>query len=92
MGIFMQISFLELRDKDVVNITDGKKLGRIQDMMFTKCGQVTGFIVPGEKKFLKCIARDECIFIPYGNICKIGEDIVLVELKTDCPVPCDQQT
>ena len=25
----MQISFLELRDKDVVNVVDGKKLGKI---------------------------------------------------------------
>lgn len=88
----MQISFLEIRDKDVINVEDGKKLGKVQDMTFTKSGQVTGFIVPGEKKFLKYLSRDECIFIPFGNICKIGEDIILVELRDDCPVPCDQHT
>ena len=85
----MQISFLELRDKDVINVIDGKKLGRIQDVTFTQHGQVTGFVVPGERKFLKSISRDECIFIPYGNICKIGDDVILVELKSDVPAPCN---
>ena len=86
----MQISFLEIKDKDVVNVADGKKLGRVQDVVFTQCGQITGFVVPGEKRFLHCFSRNECIFIPFGNICKIGEDILLVELRNDCVVPTDQ--
>ena len=50
----MEISFTDLKQKEVVNIFDGKKLGRIIDILFeNSTGTVKGVIVPGEKKFLK---------------------------------------
>lgn len=89
----MQLSFVELKNKDVVNVSDGKRLGNVQDVMFTKSGQITGFIVPGDRKFFKCVSRDECIFVPYCNVCKIGEDIILVELMSEGGLvkKCDQE-
>lgn len=74
------LTFCELREKEVVNITDGKKLGRILDMALTCSGNVLGIIVPGEKKFFKNISGDESIFVPWKNIVKIGEDAILIEL------------
>ena len=86
------LTFCELREKEVVNIADGKKLGRILDMAFTSNGTIKGLIVPGEKKFFKNISGDESIFVPWKNIVKIGEDAILVELGErnelpPCPVP-----
>ena len=89
------LTFCELREKEVVNITDGKKLGRILDMALTCSGNVLGIIVPGEKKFFKNISGDESIFVPWKNIVKIGEDAILIELgersggNVVCPVPRD---
>ena len=87
------LTFCELREKEVVNITDGKKLGRILDLALTCSGNVLGVIVPGEKKFFKSVSGEESIFVPWKNIVKIAEDAILVELGdrpgTDpgCPVP-----
>ena len=49
----IDLTFCELREKVVLNIVDGRKLGRIIDMANTVSGNIKGQIVPGEKKFLK---------------------------------------
>jgi len=77
----MDITFCELREKEVVNLADGKRLGRVQDLVMEQCGKVIGLIVPGEKKLLKAVSRDESIFITWRNIVKIGDDVILVELN-----------
>ena len=74
------ISFLELKTKEIVNVVDGKKLGRIVDLVFTCNGYVIGFVAPGNKKMFKCLNSSDNIFIPWNNICKIGDDVILVEL------------
>lgn len=70
-----------MREKEVVNIVDGKKLGRILDMVFTNSGDVLGIVVPGEKRIFKNIAGGDSLFIPWKCIIKIGEDTILVELS-----------
>ena len=78
----IESSFFELRSKDVVNIVDGKSLGRICDIVIEVCsGQVLGFIVPNGLNFTSFFRGAEEIFIPYQNICKIGKDVILVELN-----------
>ena len=77
----MELSFCELRAKEVVNICDGKKMGNIIDLIFDcSCARITGLVVPGEKSFLNIFKSSNDIFIPYNRIRKIGSDIILVEL------------
>lgn len=76
----MEKTFCDLRLKEVINQVDGKKLGRIIDMLIdTDSGKICGIIVPGEhcKSVFK---RSEEIFIPWNKICKIGDDVILVKL------------
>ena len=77
----IETSFFELRCKDVVNIVDGSSLGHITDIVLEICsGKVLGFIVPGNSSPFNIFHHSEDIFIPYQNICKIGSDVILVEL------------
>jgi len=73
-------TFLELREKIVVNICDGRQLGRVCDVEFSCFGKVLGIIVPGCKKFFKNLSSSDSIFIPWNRIVKFGADTVLVEL------------
>lgn len=76
----MEITFCELKNKQVINIIDGKQLGHISDLVFnTNNTKILGFIVPANKGF-NLFKSNENIFIPYQNICKMGEDVVLVEI------------
>ena len=86
----LELSFQDLKCKLVINVADGKILGNIIDILFTPLnGKILGFLVPGAKKsfFKPC----ENIFIPYSQVCKIGIDVILVELFVDtkpaCPCP-----
>lgn len=77
----MDTSFLELRCKEVVNIVDGRKLGHIVDVVFNlESGCLLGLVVPGEKSFWNVFKNGTQILIPLSQICKIGEDAILVEL------------
>ena len=77
----MEISFADLKEKEVVNILDGKKLGRIIDITFDGAsGQVLGIVLPGIKKFMR---KSEDIFVPISNLKKIGEDVLLVKLSDE---------
>ena len=87
----MEMSFCKLRCKDVVNICDGKNYGSITDIIFdTCCGKILGIVVPANKNFFSFWKSNNDIFIPYNRICKIGKDIILVDIimQTNCGM-CD---
>ncbi len=75
-----EISFCDLKNREVVNVCDGKRLGRVVDICFNRVGHITGLVVPGDKKIIKCVSSSDSIFIPWKCIVKIGEDTILVEL------------
>ena len=77
----METSFCELKGKEVINIVDGKKLGRIIDIVFeTNCGKMLGIVVPSYNKSWNIFKSSEDIFIPYNCICKFGDDAILVRI------------
>lgn len=75
----VETSFSELHSKEVVNLTDGKRLGRVCDVVFTfPEGRVQGIVAPGGKGFRWGKAE---LFIELKNVKKIGIDVVLVEVR-----------
>lgn len=75
-----ELTFCELREKEIVNVVDGRRLGRISDLALTCNGRVLGFMAPGDKSPIKAIGGKERVFIPWQNITKIGDDVILVNL------------
>lgn len=72
----MEISYTELRSKEVVNVNNGARMGKIIDMIIDSNGKnVLGLVVPGVRKIFRAA---EDIFIPWRNITKIGSDVILV--------------
>ena len=76
-----ELTFCELREKEIVNIVDGKRFGRIIDLAITCNGRVLGIVAPGDKSILKILGGKDSIFIPWQNIGKIGDDVILVNLS-----------
>ena len=78
----METSFLELKSKQVINTVDGKCLGHISDIIFdVSCAKALGFIVPElGGGFFNLFKGCKDIFIPFDCVCKIGVDVILVEL------------
>ncbi|MCL1873881.1 MAG: YlmC/YmxH family sporulation protein [Clostridiales bacterium] len=71
----------ELRNKDVINSVDGKRLGFIRDIeLDLRDGRIRSLILPGESKIWRLFGRAEEIIIEWPQIRKIGADVILVEL------------
>ena len=81
----MDMSLSELRAKDVVNTLDGKRLGKVMDLEFDPCsGCVEALVVPGEFKVSHALRGEKCgVVIPWQRICKIGENVILVQLSPE---------
>lgn len=72
---------LDFKHKEVVNVSDGKRLGYVQDVCADlETGTITSIIVPGSNKMLNLFSSSNDIVIPWQNIKCIGEDIILVEI------------
>lgn len=71
----------DLRCKEVVNVSDGARLGFVCDVeLDTEHGRVLALLVPGPCRFLGAIGRECDYLIPWSCIRRIGEDIILVDV------------
>ena len=87
----MSAKFTQLQCKEVICISDGRRLGFIGDILVeVPEGKVTAVVVPGPGKLLGVAGRHDDFIIPWDCIKKIGPDIVLVDAEPDkcrCPRP-----
>lgn len=84
---FMEFTYSQLKQKDVISLTDGKNLGKVCDLTVSYPeSNFLGITVTGCKGFR--FSRQE-MFIPIRQVVKIGEDTVLVKLeqRENCPPP-----
>ena len=71
----------ELQIKDVVNMADGKNLGKIIDAELSEIGAINYFVVEKKRFFWRIFSSSEPdITIKVNQIKKIGEDVILVEV------------
>lgn len=76
----MRIS--ELKQKEVINAEDCKRLGFVGDVDFDMCtGCIVAIIVPGPGCFWGFLGREKEFVIPFCDICQVGDDIILVKVK-----------
>lgn len=79
----------ELRCREVINVCTGDRMGFVSDVLLDLCcGQAQALLVPGKAKYLGLFGRGEDCVIPWGAIRSIGEDLILVELKTGWQEDC----
>ena len=84
----MEFAFSQLKQKEVISVTDGKHLGKVCDLSVTfPDNRFIGITVTGCKGF-KFSKQD--VFIPVKAIVKIGEDAILVKMEGhgNEPPPC----
>ena len=76
-----RFSTCDLRDKEVINLCDGSRLGCPSDFEFDACdGKITSLIIAGQGGILG-FGQCKDIIIPWCKIECIGEDAILVRLS-----------
>lgn len=83
------MKFTQLQCKEVICVSDGRRLGFVSDVMVeVPDGNVSAIVIPGPCRFLGIAGRHDDFIIPWHCIRRIGPDIVLVDAKPDeCRAP-----
>jgi len=68
----------ELQSKDIVNLNDGKRMGKIIDVIIDN-GKIYNLVIEPKRFFLNIFRRGEEITIRWESIEKIGEDVILIK-------------
>ena len=75
----------------MINVCDCRRLGFVGDVEFDpKTGCITHLIVPGPGCLCVIFGREKEFIISFCDVCQIGDDIILVEIRNlkDIEKPC----
>lgn len=80
----MNCRIVDMRNKEVINVKDGSKIGCVNDVEVDTCNaRLIAIIVYGRLRCFGMLGREDDIVIKWENIKIIGEDTILV-----CYNPC----
>lgn len=75
------VKLSEMREKEVINIRDGVKIGFIYDFEIDlENGRILAVVVPGPGKVLGIFGKSNDYLIDWQDIVKIGTDAILVNI------------
>lgn len=78
------MSFSELKQKDVINVMDGKRLGKPIDVLFTEGACIEAIVVPDAFNIMTCLSKNKNgIEIPWERVQRIGDDVILVDINME---------
>lgn len=77
------VSTQNLKNKEVINIYDGKSLGFVYDIEVNlEKGTIEGIVVPEQRSFFNFFGKDHNdSFIKWKDIKRIGDDVILVDVS-----------
>lgn len=74
----------DLQSKDVINVVDGSKLGRVSNLEIdTTTGKILSVTVQTNLRFINFFSGNADIVIPWNQIVKIGGEVVIVNYNSN---------
>lgn len=84
---------IDLRDKEVINLKDGYRMGYVNDIEFdTVTGSIISIVVYGKSKAFGLLGREDDLIIKWEDIEIIGDDTILVCTEPYFPPKKSRQT
>ena len=79
------MNFSDLRRKEVINVTDGRRMGCIYDIIIdVNCARLEAIVVPGCFTLANIFQKPKNIIIPFNKVHKWGDDVILVDAGEIC--------
>lgn len=76
----MKCSINDLKAKEVINISDGARLGYVSDVEIDlEDGRLVAVIVEGAYRLMGLFGKSSDIVIKWENISKIGNDFIFID-------------
>ena len=80
----MQCRIADLRRKEVVNITNGQRLGCVEDVLLDSCsGRILALVVPGPCRLLGLFFPGDDWIVRWECVRCIGDELILIEKRGD---------
>ena len=72
----------EIEEKDVINVVTGERIGYVSSLKIdTSTGRITAIAVQPMARLVSFFAnKEDHVVIPWNQILKIGEDVIIVNL------------
>lgn len=87
----MACTTCDLREKDVVNVRSGDRMGQVSDFEIDPdCGRITAILVTPDSLSGMLFSKNTTR-VPWECIVRIGKDTILVDVPVSCgskPDPC----
>ncbi len=75
----MNCRIIDLRNKEVINVNDGTRLGCVCDVEInTEDAKLMSVIIYGRHRFFGLFGKEEDVVIPWDMVQTIGDDTILV--------------
>jgi YlmC/YmxH family sporulation protein len=76
--------FFDFKQKEVINIKDGSRLGYVNDFDFChEKGHCKCLIVPGPARVFGIFGREQEYRVSWEHVKQVGDDLILIECETD---------
>lgn len=76
------VKLSEMREKEVINIRDGAKIGFVYDFEIDlENGRILAIVIPGPGKVLGIFGKNNDYTIEWEEIVRIGTDAILVNIN-----------
>lgn len=78
----------KLKNKEVINIRDGRSVGYIYDIEVNlESGTIDGIVIPKERGMFRLFSKpDRDLIIKWSAVRTVGEDVVLVDMDFNLPL------
>ncbi len=78
----MKCTLSEIRNKEIINIKNGARLGYVDDVEFdTETAMIKSFIVYGRTRFFGFLGREDDLIITCDEIEVVGIDTILISVN-----------
>lgn len=72
----------DLQNKEIIDVSSGKRMGNIIDVVFNRSGEITKFILDERKASKHWFSSNKIeLSVLWKQIVRIGDDIILVNYK-----------
>ena len=73
----------KLKNKEVINIFDGRSMGFVSDIeVDLEHGVIDGIVIPGSRGFLGFFSKGESdTVIRWDRVRTVGDDVILVDIE-----------
>ena len=73
----------KLKNKEVINICDGRSMGFVSDIEVNiEEGKIEGIVIPKERGFLGIFGKSENdLLVSWDRVRTVGDDVILVDIQ-----------